>query len=120
MDDPEPVAAVMELAESSVVVQYFAWIDQDETSWLKARSEAMRLVKAALAGADIDMPEPIYRVQLQEAGAAAADRRPQAGTSASTQGDVSAADDLQQQIGSERAQPEQRERDLLRPDAERE
>src|SRR5690606_30385913 len=106
---------------SSVIVQYFAWIDQGETSWLKARSEAMRLVKAALAGADIDMPEPIYRVQLQEAGAAAAaDRRPQAGTSATAQGDVSAADDLQQQIASERAQPEQRERDLLRPDAERE
>lgn len=122
LDDPEPFAAVMELADSSVTVQFFAWIDQRETSWLKARSEAMRLVKAALAQAGIDMPEPIYRVQLQQPGAsvAASAPAPPPLAPAAEQSDVSAADDLEQQIASERAQPSQRARDLLDPDAERE
>jgi hypothetical protein len=34
------------------------------------RSEAIRRVKAALDAAGIDMPEPIYRVQLHQPGAA--------------------------------------------------
>ena len=120
--EPEPVAAIMELAESSVTVQYFAWIDQRETSWLKARSEAMRLVKVALAEAGIDMPEPIYRVLLEEAGAAAKPppKPPQRLQAAPAQADVAAADDLEQQIASERAHPEQQQRDLLDPNAERE
>lgn len=62
--DPGPRVEVIELGDSSVQLLLFAWIDQRETDFLKARSEAIRLVKTAFDQADIEMPEPIYRVLI--------------------------------------------------------
>ena len=66
LEDPPPFAHVRELGDSSVVVRYHGWVDQQHADFLKARSEGIRLVKAALDEADIEMPEPIYRVHLRE------------------------------------------------------
>ena len=62
MDDPAPFARVQEIGDSSVTVRFHGWVDQRVADFLKVRSEALRLVKVALDDADIDMPEPIYRV----------------------------------------------------------
>lgn len=67
MEDPPPFARVQELGESSVIVRYHGWVDQRKADFLKARSEAVRLLKAALDEAGIDLPEPIYRVITQAA-----------------------------------------------------
>lgn len=64
LDDPAPFARIEELAESSVVMRFSGWIDQQTTDFLKVRSEAIRLIKAALDEAGIDMPEPTYRLQV--------------------------------------------------------
>lgn len=122
LDEPEPAAAITQLADSAVTVRFFAWIDQRSTSWLKARSEAMRLVKQALDDAGIDMPEPIHRVQLSRAGGRRPPDRPapRAHAAGGSQTDVSASDDLEQQIEAERADPQGALRDLLDPNAERE
>ncbi len=45
------------------------WINQTETDFLKARSEAIRTVKTALEAAGFALPEPIYRLRF-DAGAA--------------------------------------------------
>ncbi len=66
MEDPPPFARVMELGASSVVVRYHGWVDQSATDYYKVRSEGIRLVKAALDSANIDMPEDIYRVVLSQ------------------------------------------------------
>ena len=60
--DPHPWAQVEELGDSSVVVRFYGWVDQRETDFIRARSEALRRVKIALEEADMDLPEPIYRV----------------------------------------------------------
>lgn len=62
--DPPPRALIKEAGDSSVIMGFYAWIDQRETDYYKARSEAIRLVKAALEDAGMDLPEPIYRMQL--------------------------------------------------------
>lgn len=64
--DPPPTALVEELGDSAVVIRFFAWIDQNDSDFLKARSEAIRTVKSAFDAADIEMPEPIYRVHLRD------------------------------------------------------
>jgi len=58
---------ISELGDSTVQLSFLAWIDQRETDLLKARSEAIRLVKAAFDTAGIEMPEPIYRIHLRDA-----------------------------------------------------
>ncbi len=65
MADPAPFVRIEALGESSVTVKFYGWVDQREADFLKVRSEAVRIVKAALDAADIEMPEPIHRVVLQ-------------------------------------------------------
>jgi len=62
IDDPPPYGRVTDLGESTVTVRFHGWVDQRATDFLKARSEAIRLVKAALDAEGIVMPEPTYRV----------------------------------------------------------
>ncbi len=61
---PPPRAFIESLADSNVQIRYFAWVDQRTHDFLSVRSEAIRTVKLALETADMDMPEPIYRLQL--------------------------------------------------------
>ncbi|MDP5189041.1 mechanosensitive ion channel family protein [Rheinheimera baltica] len=69
--DPRPRVLVQELGDSTVTVRVLAWVDQRDTDFLKARSEAIRLVKAAFDKAGIEMPEPIYRIHMAEMPVAA-------------------------------------------------
>lgn len=64
--EPAPRCLVAELGDSTVLLQFYAWIDQNHTDFLKARSEAIRLVKSAFDEAGIEMPEPIYRIHMAE------------------------------------------------------
>lgn len=68
LSDPGPQGLIAELGESTVQLTFFAWIDQRQTDFLKARSEGIRLVKSAFDAAGIEMPEPIYRIHLRDAG----------------------------------------------------
>ena len=65
MNDPTPFARVEELGDFNVIVKFFGWVDQRSADYYKVRSEAVRLVKAALDEADVLMPEPITNVRLQ-------------------------------------------------------
>jgi len=62
--EPGPSASIDMVGDSPVTINYYAWVDQRQTDFFKARSEAIRLVKTALEDAGMDLPEPIYRVQL--------------------------------------------------------
>ncbi|MFO7550402.1 MAG: mechanosensitive ion channel family protein [Haliea sp.] len=62
--EPEPQAMIQSVGDSSVLIDFFAWLDQREVDFLKTRSEAIRQVKCAIEDEGMDMPEPISRVQL--------------------------------------------------------
>ncbi len=66
MADPGPFMRVVGLGDFNVVVEFFGWVDQQAADFLKVKSEAIRLVKAALDEAGIDMPEPIRNIRVQE------------------------------------------------------
>ncbi|MBP9222299.1 MAG: mechanosensitive ion channel [Verrucomicrobiales bacterium] len=65
LKDPAPMVVIDSLGDSAVLMQFFAWIDQNHHSFLKAKSESIRLIKEAFDEAGIEMPEPIYTVQLR-------------------------------------------------------
>ncbi len=68
--DPKPFARVENLGDSSVTVRFYAWVNQKESDFGKTKSVAIRKVKVAFDEAEIEMPEPIYRVSMTQVGAA--------------------------------------------------
>ncbi|MDQ3618003.1 MAG: mechanosensitive ion channel [Pseudomonadota bacterium] len=135
VDDPPPQALVASVGDSSVTMHFNAWMDQRQTDYMKVNSEAIRLLKKSLEEAGMDLPEPIYRVQLSgrdglggiSLPGAEKSRLPAArssGTSATrgssddAQQDVSVDDSLDQQIALERETTQTE--DLLRHPAPKE
>lgn len=117
LDDPPPDALVLEAGDSSMAIQFSAWVDQREADFRKVQSEGIRLVKAALEDAGMDLPEPIYRVQMVERAATAGGRARQAPRAGSVQpqADVSRDDALDAQIDEERARQKPGDDLLSRP-----
>ncbi len=66
MATPPPRAYIVSLGDSSVQVRFHGWVDQRSHDFILVKSEAIRRVKLALETAGMDLPEPIYRVQLTE------------------------------------------------------
>ena len=63
--DPPPAAKIIDVGDSSIVIEYAAWIDQRETGFASARSQAIRDVKEALETGGFSLPEPIYRLKVE-------------------------------------------------------
>jgi small conductance mechanosensitive channel len=119
LDDPAPSSAIVELGDSSVPVRFFGWVDQQETNFGRARSEAIRLVKEALEAAGIELPEPTYRVRT-ETYQPTPQRRPATTPDIQLRSDISLKDDpIIEQIDRERAELDD-EGDLLDANAPRE
>ncbi|WP_168708573.1 mechanosensitive ion channel family protein [Hydrogenophaga sp. PAMC20947] len=123
MDKPPPRALITALGDSNVQVAFHGWVDQRAHEFLQVRSEAIRRVKLALERAGMDMPEPIYRVQLHEArkteaGKDATPGREGSGAGVSKPVDTRATKDVLEQIDNE--QQSHPQNDLLDPAAPRE
>ncbi len=64
LDSPPPEARVQQVGDSNIVIEYLAWIDQNEADWFKARSRAIAAVKTGLEDGGFALPEPIYRLRF--------------------------------------------------------
>ncbi|MEZ4383061.1 MAG: mechanosensitive ion channel [Nannocystaceae bacterium] len=64
MDDPEPISVIDDLGDSTVAIEFRGWVDQRRFDFEKVRGEAIRRIKVAFDDADVEMPEPTYRVLL--------------------------------------------------------
>ncbi|HCB42240.1 MAG TPA: mechanosensitive ion channel protein MscS [Pseudomonas sp.] len=121
-DTPPPRAYITALGDSNVQIRYQAWVDQRSHDFASVKSEGIRLVKLALEAAEMDMPEPIYRVQLSERSAAAspANAAPKApkGETPTSAIDTRVQADLDEQIAAD--QRTRASEDLLDPRAPKE
>lgn len=63
-DDPAPSASISNVGDSNIVINFYGWVDQTTASFGKARSLSIRSVKDALEQEGFSLPEPIYRVKL--------------------------------------------------------
>ncbi|WP_025163327.1 mechanosensitive ion channel family protein [Pseudomonas taeanensis] len=123
MQSPPPRAYITTLGDSNVQVRFHGWVDQRTNDFLIVKSEAIRQVKLALEAAEMDMPEPIYRVQITEHIEAAASSGSGTSASAKVPGEEVVVDtrvnaDLDHQI--EQDQLTHGSEDLLDPAAPRE
>lgn len=66
LSDPLPEVLVSEIGDSNVIITSTAWIDQNETDFTRARSECIRIAKVALESRGFGMPEPIYRLKIDD------------------------------------------------------
>lgn len=121
LQSPAPNAWIDAVGDSTVQLRLVGWIDQNATSLLAARGEAIRLCIAALSEAGIAMPEPTYRLigvpgALPEAVAdpAPAVTRPAPAPAPAVDVGAQAEHELEAIVEEERTQGNQ---DLLRHDA---
>lgn len=66
LDEKSPFAAIEEVGDSSIVLRFYAWVDQTSADFLKARSLAIRAAKDALEADGFTLPEPIYRLRFDD------------------------------------------------------
>lgn len=118
LDTPAATAVIENVGDSNVVLRFFAWIDQTDTDFLKARSLAIQATKAALEDAGFALPEPIYRLRFDEhaappiamraptAPAEPADRRPhrRRSVASASEGDIAPDTHIDRLVFEERAQ----------------
>ena len=102
LDSPEPFCRVEELGDSSVSIRFYGWVDQREADFGKVRSEAIRVVKQAFDERGIDMPEPIHRLRIEQAGAAGRSEGPKTPQSQAVR-DVSVDAHVNELVDEERA-----------------
>lgn len=130
MEEPEPTVRVTELGDGVVLLRFFGWVDQRRHDFAKVRSEAIRLVKARLDRAGIEMPPTSYLVEMAGAaapdaaadeaaagparGGAAGSRIAEEESAAPNVGDLSVDRSLEEQIEEDRRGSD--EPDLLGPD----
>ena len=67
---PEPVVWVERIGDGAMILTVTGWIDQERTAFPTARGEAIRMVKGAIEGMGVEVPDTTYRVQLMGGGAA--------------------------------------------------
>ena len=67
--DPGPSASIKDVGDSNIVLSFRAWINQTDTSFGKARSFAIRAATTVLEDNGFSLPEPIYRLKLDNVAA---------------------------------------------------
>ncbi len=66
LENPEPRGVIESVGDSNIVLVFLAWINQTDADFLKARSQAIRAVKMAIEEAGFTLPEPIYRLRIDQ------------------------------------------------------
>ncbi|WP_439134252.1 mechanosensitive ion channel domain-containing protein [Pseudomaricurvus sp.] len=64
LNDPEPFALIETVGDSNIVLSFYAWIDQRETNFSKARSLTIHRTMSSLIEEGFTLPEPIYHLKF--------------------------------------------------------
>jgi small conductance mechanosensitive channel len=67
LDEPAVSVWLGDITDSGVEVIVTGWIDQNETSLVAARGEALRLVKVAITASGVIIPDTTYTIRLDGA-----------------------------------------------------
>ena len=68
LDDPGPNAIIKTVGDSNIVITFMAWMDQTKSDFGKMRSLAIKVAKDAIEQGGFTLPEPLYRVRLDDGG----------------------------------------------------
>ena len=93
LNDPAPSASISDVGDSNIIINFYGWVDQTTASFGKARSLSIRSVKDALEEQGFSLPEPIYRLKLDNLAGAQLDIKTGAKTKKSVKRKVSEIDE---------------------------
>ncbi len=80
---PAPDTWIDRIGDGAIFLIVTGWIDQTETSLVRAKGEALRLVKNAIEAAGVDVPDTTYRIEMVDPAKGPSPRpKPSAKTSA--------------------------------------
>ena len=63
---PGPTAIIKTVGDSNIVIIFMAWIDQTQSDFGKMRSLAIKVAKDALEQGGFTLPEPLYRLTIDD------------------------------------------------------
>lgn len=66
VDEPGPNAIIKTVGDSNIVITFMAWMDQTKSDFGKMRSLAIKVAKDAIEQGGFTLPEPLYRVRLDD------------------------------------------------------
>ena len=66
LTEPAPNVWIDRIGDGAMILKVTGWIDQRETSLVRAKGEAIRQVMAAISAAGFEMPNTTYRIELPE------------------------------------------------------
>ena len=66
--DPVPTGWIENVGDSNILLTFAAWIDQRNTDFAAARSEAIRTAIGIIEGGGFTLPEPTQRILLMQGG----------------------------------------------------
>jgi len=66
LDGPDPKAIIESVGDSNIVLKFTAWVNQEETDFGTGRSLGIREVKEALEASGFTLPEPVYRLRIDQ------------------------------------------------------
>ncbi len=123
LGEPAPLVWIDRIGDGAVFLVVTGWIDQTETSLVRAKGEALRQVKNAIEVSGVEVPDTTYRIQML--GAVDSDERTVSAPASPPVrhpeiSDVAASNDeaLERIIDAERAETERD--DLLDQDGQSE
>ena len=64
LKEPNPKGVIKKVGDSNIVLTFYAWVDQTQSDFGKARGVAIAHTKAALEVGGFSLPEPIYRLRV--------------------------------------------------------
>lgn len=68
LENPGPNAIIKTVGDSNIVITFMAWMDQTKSDFGKMRSLAIKVAKDAIEQGGFTLPEPLYRVRLDDRG----------------------------------------------------
>lgn len=66
LSDPAPTGIILAVGDSNIILKFTGWIDQKDVDFLKGRSAAIRVAKMAIESSGFSLPEPIYRLRIDQ------------------------------------------------------
>ena len=68
--EPAPKANIIEVGDSSIVIEFTGWVNQNNNDFAASRSAVIQAVKNRLEADGFSLPEPIYRLKIDGLDAA--------------------------------------------------